>query len=222
MKRISVSSKKGQIGQMDSLEFIGGVVGLCIASVALWSVRRLHQEVLRLKREQYSLEQKVGALSGKIESAIEPLRIQTALLARGQRVSDTLIRNGQLYHEIGGADAAKWLVQSSLSSNVFVLDVRTNAEYAKQRIPGAKLIPVEDLEMRYQTEIPIESDNVLVYCAGGDRSRLACDFLSRQNYPNVFLLKNGLQGWTGPMEGDSSGSLIQISSKSRVSSPSIG
>ncbi len=207
---------------MDSLEFIGGVVGLCVASIALWSVRRLHQELLRLKRDQYNLEQKVGALPGRIESAVEPLRIQTALLARGQRVSDALIRNGQLYHEISGADAAQWLEPSSSSSNVFVLDVRTKAEFAKQRIPGAKLIPVEDLEMRYQTELPIESDKVLVYCAGGDRSRLACDFLSRQNYPNIYLLKNGLQGWTGPVEGDSGGALIQISSKSRVSSPSVG
>jgi rhodanese-related sulfurtransferase len=185
MERVSFSSKKRQIGQMGSLELIGGVVGLCIASVALWSVRRLHQEVVRLKREQYSLEQKVGALPGTIESAVEPLRIQTALLARGQRVSDTLIRNGQLYHEISGADATQWLVQPSPSSNVFVLDVRTNAEYGKQRIPGAKLIPVEDLEMRYQTEIPIVSDKNLVYCAGGARSRLSCDFLSRNNYPNV-------------------------------------
>ncbi|WP_447965563.1 rhodanese-like domain-containing protein [Nitrospira sp. Ecomares 2.1] len=222
MKRFSAFSKNGQIDEMESLAFIIGIVGLCTASVALWSVRRLHQEVLRLKREQYYLEQKVGALPGRIESAVEPLRIQTAQLARGQRVSDTLIRNGQLYYEISSDEAVQWLVQPSTSSNIFVLDVRTNAEYAKQRIPGAKLIPVEDLEMRYQNEIPIKFDKILVYCAGGDRSRLACDFLSRQNYPNIYLLKNGLQGWTGPMEGDSSGSLIQILSKSRVSSPSVG
>lgn len=206
---------------MDSLEFIVGVIGLCLASLALWSVRRLHQELLRLKREQYNLERKVSALSGKIESVVEPLRIQTALLARGQRVSDTLIRNGLLYHEISGADAAQWLMPSSSSLNVVVLDVRTKAEYAKQRIPGAKLIPVEDLEMRYQTELPIESDKILVYSGGGDRSRLACDFLSRHNYPNIYLLKNGLQGWMGPLEGDSRGALIQISSKTRVSSPSV-
>ncbi|MDH3505383.1 MAG: rhodanese-like domain-containing protein [Nitrospirota bacterium] len=205
---------------MDSLGVIAGGVGLCVTGVALWSVRRLHQELSRMKREQYYLEQKVNALPGKIESAVEPLRIHTALLARGQRVSDTLIRNGQLYHEISGSEAAQWLSQPSTASDVFVLDVRTNAEYAKQRIPGAQLIPVEDLEMRHQAELPIESDKILVYCAGGDRSRLACDFLSRQNYPNIYHLKNGLQGWMGPVEGDSSGALIQIASKSRVSSPS--
>ncbi|MDR4484234.1 MAG: rhodanese-like domain-containing protein [Nitrospirales bacterium] len=206
---------------MNSLEFIGGVLSLCIASAALWSVRRLHQELLRLKRGQYDLEQKMRAFPGKIESVIEPLRIQMALLAQGQRVSDTLIRNGQLYHEISDADAAQWLMPSSSSSNIFVLDVRTKGEYVKRRIPGATLIPVEDLEIRYQLELPNKSEKVLVYCAGGDRSRLACDFLSRQNYSNIYLLKNGLQGWTGPVEGDSNGALIQISSKSRVSSPSV-
>ena len=206
---------------MDSLGFIAGGVGLCIAGMAFWSVRRLHQEIARMKREHAYLEQKVNALPGKIESAVEPLRIHTALLARGQRVSDTLIRNGQLYHEISGSEAAQWLLQSSPSSSeMFVLDVRTNAEYAKKRIPGAKLIPVEDLEMRHQTELPTGFNKILVYCAGGDRSRLACDYLSRQNYLNIYLLKNGLQGWTGPVEGDSSGALIQISSKSRVSSSS--
>lgn len=206
---------------MDTLGIIFVGLGLCLASVALWSARRLHQDLIRLKREQYNLELKLGALSGKIESVVEPLRIQTALLARGQRVSDMLIRKGLLYHEISGADAAKWLVPSSSLSNVFVLDVRTKAEFAKQRIPGATLIPVEDLEIRYQAELPIESDKILVYCAGGDRSRLACDFLSRHNYPNIYLLKNGLQGWTGPLEGNASGALIQISSKSRASSPTV-
>ena len=205
---------------MESLGVIAGGVGLCVAGALLWSVRRLHQELSRIKREQSYLEQKVNALPGKIESAVEPLRIHTALLARGQGVSDTLIRNGQLYHEISGSEAARLLSQPSPSSDVFVLDVRTNAEYAKRRIPGAKLLPVEDLEMRHQTELPGGSAHILVYCAGGDRSRLACDFLSRQNYANIYLLKNGLKGWTGPVEGDSSGALIQILSKSRVSSPS--
>ncbi|HBP87084.1 MAG: rhodanese-like domain-containing protein [Nitrospira sp.] len=206
---------------MDNLGFIAGSVGLCTAIAALWSVRRLHRELSRMKREQYYLEQKVNALPGKIESAVEPLRIHAAQLARGQHVSETLIRNGQLYHEISGSDAAQWLLEPSSSSNVFVLDVRTSAEYAKQRIPGAKLIPVEDLEIRYLTEVSPGFDKILVYCAGGDRSRLACDFLSRQNYSNIYLLKNGLQGWPGPVEGDSSnGALIQIASKSRVPSTS--
>lgn len=204
---------------MDGIGILVGGAGLLIAGIALWFSRGIHRELSRVKREQYYLEQKVNALPRKIESVVEPLRIHTALLARGQRVSDMLIKSGQLYHEISGSEAAQLITQSSSGPGVFLLDVRTNAEFSKRRIPGAKLIPVEDLEKRYQTEIPSEAEKILVYCAGGDRSRLACDFLSRQDYGNVYYLKNGLQGWPGPVEGEQQiGALIQISSKSKVPS----
>ena len=203
---------------MDGIGILVGGVGLVIASVALWWARRIHRELSRIKREQYYIEQKLNALPRKIESVVEPLRIHTALLARGRRVSDILIRRGELFHEISGSEAFQLMSQPSTAKQVFLLDVRTNAEFAKQRIPGAKLIPVEDLETRHRTEIPAEAEKILVYCAGGDRSRLACDFLSRQNYANVYCLKNGLQGWPGSVEGDSIGTLIQISSKSKVPS----
>jgi rhodanese-related sulfurtransferase len=199
---------------MEELGLLVGGTGLVVAGAALWSARRIHRELSRVKREQYYLEQKINALPGKLESAIEPLRIHTALLARGQRVSETLIRKGQLFHEISGTEAAQLLAESSHTRNLFVLDVRTKAEFAKQRIPGAHLIPVEDLEMRHTTDIPAGVGKILVYCAGGDRSRLACDFLSRQEYANVYFLKKGMQEWPGPVEGDTMGTLIQITSKS--------
>lgn len=205
---------------MDGIGILVGGAGLVVAGMALWATRRVHRDLSRIKREQYYMEQKVNALPGKIESAVEPLRIHTAKLARGQCVSDKLIRSGQLYHEISGSEAAQLMTQASAAKGVFLLDVRTSPEFAKQRIPGAKLIPVEDLEMRHPTEIPAGAEKILVYCAGGDRSRLACDFLSRQDYANVYLLKDGLQGWPGPVEGDQTGALIQISSTSKVPSKS--
>lgn len=197
-----------------------GGMGLVLAGVALWSARRMYREFTRVKREQYYLEQKVNAIPQKIECAVEPLRIHAALLARGQRVSEFLIRRGQLYHEISGSEAVQLMTEASSTQNLFLLDVRTNGEFAKRRIPGATLIPVEDLERRHQTEIPAGVEKILVYCAGGERSRLACDFLSRQDYGNVYWLKNGLQEWPGPVEEDSKGALIQITSKSKPSSPS--
>jgi rhodanese-related sulfurtransferase len=205
---------------MEAVSLLLGGTGLVLASVAVWSVRRLYREFSRVKREQYYLEQKVNALPRKIEQAIEALRIHTALLARGQQVSERLIRTGELYHEITSSEAVQLVTEVSHPQNFFLLDVRTHAEFAKRRIPGATLIPVEDLEKRYQTDIPAGIEKILVYCAGGERSRLACDFLSRQNYGNVYLLKNGLQEWPGPVEGDGTGTLIQISSKSKPSSHS--
>jgi len=203
---------------MSGFGLILSIGGLCIALMALWVAWRLRQELSEIKREKYYLEQKIKSVSAQIESTVEPLRIQTALLAQGKPVSDRLIRTGRLYHEISAKEVGEIFLLDSQDSQTLWLDVRTDSEYAKRHIPGSKLIPIEDLEKRYQTEIPATVQNIIVYCAGGDRSRLACDFLSHKDFGNVYFMKDGLQGWTGPMEGSSVGGLIQIASKTRVTS----
>ena len=114
--------------------------------------------------------------------------------------------------------ARNLLPPSGLPEDVLVLDVRTAGEFAKGHLAGARHIAVEDLDARCQTEIPQNGTKILVYCAGGDRSRLACEFLSRNGFTNVLLLKNGLQGWNGPIDGAPDGPLIQISAKVKTES----
>ena len=203
---------------MSGLGLILAIGSLLVAIVALWTIWGLRQELSALKREKYYLEQKMKAVSSHIESTLEPLRIQTALLSLGKPVSDQLIRSGKLYHEITAPEAHEILSDDSQNNRVLWLDVRTNAEFSQRHIPGAQLIPVEELDSRYQTEIPTTVGKIIVYCAGGDRSRLACDFLSRHDFGHVYHIKDGLQGWDGPMEGNAVGGLIQIASKPKVSS----
>ena len=191
------------------------IVSLLIAAGAVWMAWRLRQELSGIKRERYYLEQKVKAVPTQIEAKVEPLRIQVALLAQGMPVSNRLIRTGCLYHEISASEAGEFLTANSGADRILWLDVRSGAEFTKRHIPGAKLIPVEDLEMRYRTEIPLALEKIIVYCAGGDRSRLACDFLSRHDFGNVYHIKDGLQGWAGPTEGNEAGGLIQIASKAK-------
>lgn len=205
---------------MSDAGLLMGIVGLLVAGMALWSVWRLQRELSARKREQYYLEQKVKSIPGQIEAAVEPLRIQVALLAQGRPVSHHLIRTGRLYHEISAEDVRGLLTENPDSDRILLLDVRSPAEYANRHISGATLIPVEDLEMRYQTEVSPSLEKILVYCAGGDRSRLACDFLSRHDYGNIYYMKDGLEGWSGPVEGHEAGGLIQISSKSKRSTVS--
>ncbi|MES4787195.1 MAG: hypothetical protein C4294_16800, partial [Nitrospiraceae bacterium] len=68
----------------------------------------------------------------------------------------------------------------------------------------------DELEARYKTEIPETMEKVFVYCAGGERSRLACDFLSRQGYTNLYNVQDGMQGWRGPTEGEGEIKFIQF------------
>ena len=204
---------------MSEMGLIVNSASLLIAAVALWVAWRLRQELSDIKRERYYLEQKIKAVPPQIEATVEPLRIQVALLAQGMPVSNRLIRTGRLYHEISASEAGEFLSAHSGADRILWLDVRSGAEFTKRHIPGAKLIPVEDLEMRYRTEIPPALEKIIVYCAGGDRSRLACDFLSRHDFGNVYYIKDGLQGWAGPTEGNEAGGLIQIASKAKTTSP---
>jgi len=204
---------------MSEMGLIVNSASLLIAAVALWVAWRLRQELSDIKRERYYLEQKIKAVPPQIEATVEPLRIQVALLAQGMPVSNRLIRTGRLYHEISASEAGEFLSAHSDADRILWLDVRSGAEFTKRHIPGAKLIPVEDLEMRYRTEIPLALEKIIVYCAGGDRSRLACDFLSRHDFGNVYHIKDGLQGWAGPTEGNEAGGLIQIASKAKTTSP---
>ena len=49
-----------------------------------------------------------------------------------------------------------------------------------------------------------------MYCMGGDRSRMACDFLSLKGYTNLYNVSDGLQGWRGSTEGEGEINVIQI------------
>lgn len=83
---------------------------------------------------------------------------------------------------------------------IVVLDVREPAEYAFQRIPGAKSIPLGVLEGRLN-ELNSE-DDIHVVCRSGNRSDLACQLLSEKGFSRVKNVVPGMSGWTGPIEGN--------------------
>lgn len=71
------------------------------------------------------------------------------------------------------------------SSNCFLLDVRTEMEYATIRIKGSVNIPLD----RLQTELPqiVQNKNecIIVYCATGSRVRRATQILWSLGYTNI-------------------------------------
>lgn len=82
--------------------------------------------------------------------------------------------------------------------NITVLDVREPAEYAFHRIPGAKSIPLGDLESRLHELDP--NNDIQVVCRTGNRSDLACQLLAEKGFKNVKNVISGMSGWTGPTE----------------------
>ncbi|WP_306536372.1 rhodanese-like domain-containing protein [Geobacter sp.] len=89
------------------------------------------------------------------------------------------------------ATEAKGLLAAN--KNVYLLDVRTPAEFRQGRIPGAVLIPVNEVERRIG-EIP-RNRPVVVYCAVGSRSGFVAGFLSQKGYREVYNVTDGIVGW---------------------------
>src|SRR5262249_21481285 len=86
-------------------------------------------------------------------------------------------------------------------AELFVLDVRTPAEFARDRIPRARLIPLDELEDRLG-EMPARDAAVLVHCATGGRSAAACELLAQRGGTGLLNLAWGIQAWPGPRLAD--------------------
>jgi rhodanese-related sulfurtransferase len=89
---------------------------------------------------------------------------------------------------------------------VFILDVRTPAEFNSSHLEGATLIPVTNsggsnlspdqlLEARIN-EVP-QDKKILVYCRTGHTSVSASNILVAASYSDVYNMEGGITAWTG-------------------------
>lgn len=75
-----------------------------------------------------------------------------------------------------------------------ILDVREHEEWVSGHIPEAKHIPLGQLEARIQ-ELDPEIETIVV-CRSGNRSGMACEYLSAMGY-KVVNMQGGMSQWTG-------------------------
>lgn len=103
----------------------------------------------------------------------------------------------QFFTPVASLDAkqAKQLIEQQPADAVNVLDVRQPAEYEGGHIPGAKLIPLPELQGRMD-ELDRDKPTV-VYCAIGGRSRIAAQMLAGGSFPKVYNLNGGFKAWQG-------------------------
>ena len=73
------------------------------------------------------------------------------------------------------------------------IDVRTPEEYAAGHVPGARLIPLDEIEKRLQ-EIPRDRQ-VYLYCRSGRRSAKAAEILARHGFANIENVQGGMLAW---------------------------
>jgi rhodanese-related sulfurtransferase len=103
-----------------------------------------------------------------------------------------------LFSQLFGAgisqlDAIQAQQRLNKSPKPFLLDVRQPEEYKNGHIPGAKLIPLDQLNERIK-EIPGNREIICV-CRSGNRSRTATGQLVTAGY-KASNLKGGMIGWS--------------------------
>ena len=77
-----------------------------------------------------------------------------------------------------------------------LLDVRTPGEFAAAHVPGAKLIPLDDLDpAAFQQQRGGGEKPVYVLCQSGGRARKAIEKLERAGVHGCVLVEGGTQGW---------------------------
>ncbi|MBQ7767459.1 MAG: rhodanese-like domain-containing protein [Oscillospiraceae bacterium] len=66
-----------------------------------------------------------------------------------------------------------------------ILDTRTREEYDEKHIPGAILIPHDQIKQEAESVLKDKNQLILVYCRSGRRSKLASEDLVALGYTNI-------------------------------------
>jgi metal-sulfur cluster biosynthetic enzyme/rhodanese-related sulfurtransferase len=174
-------------------------LALAVAGAAIVALVRLSR---RLRdAEQRLLEHRAiaRALDDRLaesERGLQLARTHLADVAAGEPPDRDAIVKGRAWRDLQPAPA---LVLWERTPDLFVLDVRTDAEWANGHIPRAHLVPLDELEDRL-SELPSKDTTMLVHCASGGRSLQACRLLADHGFTRLLNLAGGMHGWAGPQE----------------------
>lgn len=100
-------------------------------------------------------------------------------------------RKVPVIHTVNTGDAEKLI----RDVGAYLLDVRTPQEFAEGHIPGATLIPVNELAHRLRELPQDKTQPILVYCRSGSRSSRAAQLLYQSGRKDVYNLSGGIQAW---------------------------
>jgi len=80
-------------------------------------------------------------------------------------------------------------------NDIIILDVRERDAFEQGHIPGAKLLPRGQLELRVNQDLPDPTRRILVYCELGRISTLATATLRQMGFQRAIALDGGMKAW---------------------------
>jgi rhodanese-related sulfurtransferase len=81
-----------------------------------------------------------------------------------------------------------------VSGEVDVVDIRDTQEWSDGHIPGARLVPLDDLRADPAKTLP--KSNIVFVCGQGLRSLTAAKLADRLGIGKVYSLDGGISNWT--------------------------
>lgn len=81
----------------------------------------------------------------------------------------------------------------SSGEDLYMLDIRTEAEVAHGMLPNSRHLPMHMIPLE-MADFPKDKE-IVIYCRSGARSYHACMYLMQQGFSNVMNLRGGIIDW---------------------------
>lgn len=75
------------------------------------------------------------------------------------------------------------------------IDCREVVEWKDAHIAGVTLLPLSELESKFESVLKDKNTPIIIHCKSGKRSMSACMFLLSKGYTNLTNVKGGIIGW---------------------------
>lgn len=88
--------------------------------------------------------------------------------------------------------SAQQVKSELVSGRITLIDVREPAEYAAERIAGARLMPLSTFD---PAKVPAGNGRVVLHCRSGSRSTKAAQKLLDAGHEQAYQLEGGIEAW---------------------------
>src|SRR5437667_3419663 len=170
------------------------LLAAAIVALIIWRLAARLRDLDRQVKELRLLRREIEELRAALDPGPGVTRAHLAAVAADEPPERDVILRGAPWRDVEPAEA---LALYEKTPGLFVLDVRTPAEYASGHIPDAHLIPVDELEDRLR-ELPPKDSVMLVPCAVGGPSTAAGPARGLDGYTRLLNLVGGMHTWPGP------------------------
>ncbi|MCZ6872762.1 MAG: rhodanese-like domain-containing protein [bacterium] len=93
-------------------------------------------------------------------------------------------------------EALQTLITRSEQENVYLIDVRTEAEYANGHIPAFQWSPGGQAVQRADDLVAVRNGQIVFACDGRVRATVAASWYRQMGFPNVYAVDGGINAWT--------------------------